>query len=579
MTREMAELHPVRSPETESFLKRVEEYDLQRRSASKWKPPLKEKPERLKGSFHEESLERARRLLEGESPRELERLRVARNTFDTPSSELAYKSAYNYEKSFSPPRKDHSLADLNLEPSRRSGRTFIVSEEDFLLLQRLKQSDVALLDREPATRRHPSRGRPRDEETTAPLFPVRPTLRDKLQISDDEAEAPSLPARKYREKIENSKETTKAERLAKEPPVPPPKRKDARPEQNHNTTSSPPVPKHREAIDHKDLPKTKQQLSVANVASSTFVDSLERNKLTVISQANTPRKRERSPIPRLDFVDSVHLSPKLESTPQPTTPKVSLPVLESDSFIKSALKTSGSSPRSVNKTQGRPALPKKPIRLQGDKRAEDGHDNEEESAIKNAKLKAVEKPKPKVPVKKDTLVIPKLRPVAVHTRKSTDSQLAQLASPKSLKKVQVSSVEKREIAPPEALIKMNQLNRSPSPSRLQDKHNETTEAIAKLGRLRKLKDAPPVPKRNISLPEALKKAEILRNTPNEDRKVSREQHFKNELNSVLKTPRSELPTSIPRNSHQDSKNSTKSLNHPNKTRSRGPKRKLPTQMS
>ncbi|QLQ78626.1 hypothetical protein HG537_0A08740 [Torulaspora globosa] len=563
MSGEMTGVCPARGWETESFLKRVEEYDLQRRSGSKLKPPLKQKPERLRGSLDEESLERARRLLEGESLGKLGRMWDDGGTFDGSSSELAYKSAYNYEKSFSPPRKDHSLAELGLEPSSlgsgRSGRTFVVSEEDFLLLQRLKsskQSDIAVLDREPIKKHYPSRGRPRT--------PSRPALRDKLQISDDEAEGPSLPARKYREKIENSPPLKETRNAAT--PVPPPKR---------NVAPPPVPPKYRGTIGNKDSPKTQQHQSMDSVKSSTFVDSLERNKLTVISQVSSFSKRERSPIPRIDFVDSVHLSPKLENVPQPTPSKVNLPVFESDSFINSALKTTGSSPtRSVNKTQSKPSLPKKPIKLQniGDKKVEDRHDNGE---IKNAKLKAVPKPKPKVPIKKDTLVIPKLRPVAVQTKNSTDSELAQSTSPKALKKVEVSNIKKRESAPPEALIKMNQLNRSTSPNRPQSKHNETTtEALVKLGRLRKLKDAPPVPKRNISLPEALKKAEMLRNTP----KLSPEQHFKNELNSVLKTPRSEA-TQTPPSSHKDSGNSTKSLNHPNKTRTRGPKRKLPTKVS
>ncbi|QLL33724.1 hypothetical protein HG536_0F00480 [Torulaspora globosa] len=606
MTRETVELHPVRSPETESFLKRVEEYDSQRRSASKSKPPLKEKPDRLKCSFPEESIEKARRLLEGESPRELDRMRSTRNTFDAPSSELAYKSAYNYEKSFSPPRKHHSLAELGLEVELsplgggRSGKTFVVSEEDFLLLQRLKsskQNDIALLDQEAGKKDYPSRGRPRNEETTPPSFPIRPRLRDKLQIPDDEAEAPSLPARKYRGKMENSLLSgggSQTERPAKESPVSPPKRKDARPEQTRSLAPPPVSPKHRGTIDYKNLPKNQYQHSANSVtsSSSTFIDSLEKNKLTVISQVSPIKTRERSPVFRKDFVDSVHLSPKLESTLQLTSSKVSLPIFESDSFIKSAIKTTGTSPTgSCIKAQSRPALPKKPIRLQnvGDEKAEDKHDSREENEINNTKLKAIEKPKPKVPVKKDTLVIPKLRPVTVQTRKnenSTDSEVAQLASPKTLKKVEVSNIKKREAVPPEALIKMNQLNRSTSPSRPHDHYNEQTEALAKLGRLRKLKDAPPVPKRNISLPEALKKAEMLRNMPNRGKKLSPEQHFRNELNSVLKTPRSEVTSEVAirdaqihPTSHLDSGDSAKTLIHPNKTRSRGPKRKLPTKVS
>lgn len=618
MTREMVELDSRQLSETESFLKRVEEYDSQRRSAAGSKPPLKQKPSRLKSSINEESLEKARRLLEGESPEELERLQSRRSTKDVTPSELAYKSAYNYEKSFSPPRSNYSLGQLGLEAdasAQNSSRTFVISEEDFLLLQKLKSSKEKESDCEPVKKHLPSRGRPRGQEREPPSFPTRPARikhdleppskpvrpgrrdhdvevpsypkrserREEIPVLDDDA--PSLPARKYREKADKaSKEPKEIEKVTKETPVPPPKRKGVILEETQKPARPPVPPKSRGTLDLKS--------SKENAKPATFVESLEKNKLTVVPQAGTPRAAKKLPASsHLDFVDSVHLSPKHESISPATPVKIGHhSSLENGSFIKSALKTTGSSPTNVNGLEKKPVLPRKPLKLQGlgAKHREDalGKDSQDDESyeLKNAKLRTVDKPKPKVPAKKDTLVIPKLRPVTEPTKKSTE-ETAQLVSPRALKKVDVSADKKRDAAQPEALVKMGQLNRSVSPSRVAGRQNETPEALAKLGGLRKLKDAPPVPKRNISLPEALKKAERLRNTPDQRKNPSPARDFRDELNVVLRAPKSE---SVPQPTTANHKNDTDSISdasrestplvHPTKGRSRGPKRKLPTKV-
>lgn len=67
------------------------------------------------------------------------------------SDNLAYRSAYNYEMTFSPKKTHYSLSELNLEritprpdleevPLKR--KKFLISEEDYLLLQKLKASQT-----------------------------------------------------------------------------------------------------------------------------------------------------------------------------------------------------------------------------------------------------------------------------------------------------------------------------------------------------------------------------------------------------------------------------------------------------
>lgn len=585
----MTEVDSRRLSDTESFLKRVEEYDSQRRSAAKSKPPLKEKPNRLRASFSEESLLRARRLLDGASPRELEEMHLSKNALDTRSSELAYKSAYNYEKSFSPPRNSQSAREGSLEtdssPLRtgRSGKTYVVSEEDFLLLQQLKiskEGSSAAMDCEPVKRHYPSRGRPREIFDHSTSLPRRPASRDELNSSDEKV--PSLPARKYREtsdRILDVKVPSSNEEPAKESSLLAPKRKGPPKIEQKQKMEHPPTPPKSRAMKSRVIGIKEPAESPEPV---TFLESLEKNKLTVKAQVGAPQVNEKPLTSHLDFLDSVQLNPEQQNELPKTPVKISPSAVESGSFIKSALNTS---PLAIANVSTKPALPRKPARFQTAADASiaprPSSLDKKQNEIKLTKLRAVEKPKPKVPAKKENLIIPKLRPVVPPKKGSIElNKRLELASPKSLKKVDVPDSKKSDPTVPEALARIAQLKRSSSPSRVSTS-DDVPEAVSKLGGLRKLKDAPPVPKRNISLPEALQKAEKLRSAPSRPQKPSSKPDFRAELNVVLRAPKPEmqLETKASSSSLCSDSSSTSSLTHPNKTRSRGPKRKLPTNVS
>jgi len=144
-------------PELDNFLRRTHEIDNERKQKRNNGPPaLKPKPRLTsqRNQFNESDLKEARKILHGSDMIEFnEEMVVDGSEYnDNGEDDLTFKSAYNYEKTFSPKKKNYSLDKLDLErdetreylPPRKSqneddSMSFSVSKEDFLLLQRLKK--------------------------------------------------------------------------------------------------------------------------------------------------------------------------------------------------------------------------------------------------------------------------------------------------------------------------------------------------------------------------------------------------------------------------------------------------------
>lgn len=550
----------MRNADTESFLKRVEEYDLQRKNTAK--PPVKDKPDYL-------SLERARRLLQGDSPPHRAEGSFERTDIDLVADELAYKSAYNYERSFSPEKARYQAAGSG-------SKTFVVSEEDYRLLQLLKSSsgDQLRVFENPVKKHYPSRGRPREIAHTSEEAPSLPARRAKSVSSSEEEvapsspirkvknvidEAPALPTRRYRE-VEELRPKLSSEDNRNKPELP---------ETKEQKKSAPPVPRKRNEVSKK-----------VDVKPTTFITSLENNKLTAIPKVEVPLQPTPAPKAHTDYLDSVHLTPRSSDHTQSRPQKPLSPSVKGGSFINSALKTISPSPSHGDLKIDKPARPLKPAKLANLKTAEvkePSHENEFSSVA----LKSTAKPKPQVPTKKEGLTIPRLRPVAPPPKRKPDiKNVAEDSLLNGLKKVDLGTANQQRVStPPEALLKMNQLNKSARADGTAKGEKPVTEAQAKL---RGLKSPPPVPQRKISMPEALKKAERLKSskeTPKETSSVPPKRDIRNDLHAILTASADPSPTSSSRPSLNSSKSSsTSSLVHPTKSRARGPKRKLPTKI-
>lgn len=545
----------MRNPDTQSFLKRVEEYDSQRNSMTK--PQVKGKPDHL-------SLERARQLLQGDSPADLHRVKLNNSGPEIASTELAYRSAYNYEKSFSPERSKNQTLP----------KTFVISEEDYKLLQQLKSGDKPVVI-EPK-KHYPSRGRPRNvthalEDTpSSPSWKVRNEVPDeapllpnrKIRSASPEEEAPSLPTRRVK-KIEQvpllPTRRYREPQVSQEEPV-------ARPVKDDSTEikekkKAPPVPRKRNE-------KLKSE-------PTTFISSLGKNKLTVFPQVDTARKTQLVTTSHVDYLDSVHLTPKSPEHTKSNPQKPISPGTSSGSFINSALRTISPSPSQSNIRIEKPALPSKPAKLKNSSvTTSKTSDNDE---LQNIKLKTTEKTKPKVPAKKDGLTIPRLRPVpSAEGKTSKQDDSLQNSMLEGLKKVERDRAQQRVVTPPEALTKISQLKKGAANGSSKDEKT-ISEVEAKL---RGLKSPPPVPKRNISMPEALKKAEKLKNTKQsakQSSKPSNENDFRSDLSAILTAP-PKAAASSKKIAKESPSSSTSSLVHHTKSRARGPKRKLPTRI-
>ena len=146
-------------PELDNFLRRVEDIDEAKRS----KVERSGKPSRADNArammmsdeqYKERDLREARRLLQRDDRDDFDEQMVVDQSTYNDDDELAYKSAYNYEKTYSPKKPNYNINDLDLDrevnakvsrtgqkgvPKEEEDASFTVSKDDYLLLQRLKK--------------------------------------------------------------------------------------------------------------------------------------------------------------------------------------------------------------------------------------------------------------------------------------------------------------------------------------------------------------------------------------------------------------------------------------------------------
>ncbi|GAV53544.1 hypothetical protein ZYGR_0AK00460 [Zygosaccharomyces rouxii] len=660
-----------RSAELEEFLKRVEDYDLQRRGNNDVVKTASNTNKEINDGYSEESLERARKLLSENGVAIVDR-EPRSSTLDAP--ELAYRSAYNYERTFSPKRVT------------TSSKTYMVSEDDYLLLQRLKAK----------------------EKPPAPLPPHEKSRKnDRLRTLLDGVATPhfsktstSLPSSNYYSLRLESRKTEsphiEAPRNKEPPPVPPKSRsrtkdelEDLEPRKDGKKPISPlgsppssptksPVKVELKSSPRKfnlkaELEPPEKTLPIDNgkPSSSTreppssslphldFLDSAQRNK--VESNLETPESKPQTKSSSLhsnQFIDSaVHKSTPPTKPAKPlqlaNTPKNSFQRTDSGSFISSALKSSSPQLISFNDIRTNFTVPSKPstetfinsalkasppppptpprktatitiprpltkpASLRKSSTAPENDEFKPEKPAGLAQLRPTssnEKPKPRVPPKKSELVLPKLRHVdPVDSHGNEIKQEAEFTA--NLKKTRPPEVPKKNPSLPEALTRLGNLSRAePPPKREEDlpealtkvghlsrappsprKTEDVPEALAHLEKLNKVsKQQPPVPTRKISMGEALQKAQELKKQQQKKLQSSEEEQkhpkdVKSELGAVLMAQklRSSKPSLSSSSSTEpsstnsstttlDSGSKPNTLSHATKTRSKGPRRRIPT---
>ncbi|AQZ18825.1 BSP1 (YPR171W) [Zygosaccharomyces parabailii] len=554
----------VRNEELEDFLKRVENYDSQRRETGGMNATNH-------GAYSQESIERARQLLQN----------GIAIVDDTPigstlaTSDLAYKSAYNYERTFSPRRV------MSQE------KTYVVSEQDYLLLQSLKA-------KEKSPPPLPSRGRARElclerilAEEKPPALPTRRYY--SLSVSTDDSynasiladgsnrlkgSKPPVPP-KSRSTLRTLEIRTESE--AKDVSVTPDSSKEEkRPSlgEEHNLEKK---TRNSERSELKNSPRRynlnaelEDSVKIAAVNSSIqqvpqqspidFLDSVQRKQVEY--HTNTPsfgvtRTSE------YDIDGFTHSAAK--STSQFNPARTAKPIQfikngtsDSESFISSAIKVS---PNSHNVSENhinftvpsnpssesflssalkvlppsKPIAPPKPIGLtkQTEPRTIDLNRPQPEKPLKPAKLAI--KLKPKVPPKKSEIIIPKLRHVDSPPPPpfNKGSPVHETNFTNKLKKVEPPTVSEKSPNLPEALAKLGHLSRPPASPKRQD---EVPEALTKLGHLSK-----PIvlPKPEGGLPEALTKLGTLSRptiSPKRENDIPEALSHLERLNKVNKQP-------------------------------------------
>ncbi|SCU91128.1 LAMI_0E04830g1_1 [Lachancea mirantina] len=206
------EMPTVRDSDLELYLARVQELDKQRQRLPRDKEPPKPKPKPngLSPAYNASDYEKAQNILNGNY--KSERFEVPQS--DLEESSISFGSAYNYEQTYSPKKRDSArfekpkslgsafeLKNHSFSGNTRS-KTYTVSEEDYLLLQRLK-------DKTGGANSLPSRGKPRlvFEDEEGPPLPMRhvhskPENIPNVSVSPQNEESPPpLPIRKN---VENS---------------------------------------------------------------------------------------------------------------------------------------------------------------------------------------------------------------------------------------------------------------------------------------------------------------------------------------------------------------------------------------
>ncbi|CAI4055281.1 hypothetical protein SUVZ_16G4390 [Saccharomyces uvarum] len=574
-----------RDPELVNFLSKVEDLDSKRYNSSSITNSGKQPLSPVKNESP--AYRSVRRANTTASENEERRNR---------SPNLAYRSAYNYEMTFSPKKTHYLLKELDLERATpnsnldgtrpQNAKGFVISEDDYLLLQKMKASqspnDCSCSKPSPSFKRDhrvPSRGRPRDEEIVSVQydFDFQETARLPASSSSSSPTPPPMPTRRSRvQVIEDEEKPMLPTRPAKVEAVERPLRRITKPEL--------PVP---------EPVKPKPPVSRSTKPTS-FLNSLQDNKLTMAnshgSEVETPTKIVKNS--HIDYLDSIQLkpatlSPTIKSKPKPTPPSPPAKRLpRSESFINSAL-------NSNLKATSNPSLPEKPQEL------------------RNAKLNA-QRAKPSIPPKKVelNLVLPDLRPVETSSTKQKfehSIDLPKLRSssrngkkqeedsiPEAIKSIQNLKKTKHEkpVIPQKKSFLANGLK--PTSVKTGDdvsklKINEP-EALSLRNNLKK--SPPKAPERKISMPEALRRIELMKKSKTEPAlepakelsinarldaiiasKNLRSANTVPEFNSVKTNAKTSNDVSV---SKGDVAKATKPLVHFNKNRTRGPRRKPPT---
>ncbi|SCU97445.1 LAME_0F19702g1_1 [Lachancea meyersii CBS 8951] len=521
-----------RDPELDRYLDRVEELDSKRYGCKGARnDDAKNKPK-----YNPQDLERAQKLLSGEYPTFDERP----TTFSSRNaSEMAYRSAYNYEKSFSPKRNSHTTRspirpvkhpdswthddclDLAVSrfDSRDSARQYMVSEEDYLLLAKLKQGlAISPPQTTEEVREYPSRGKPRayrphnrykedvdnnnnndhdDDSETPPPLPVRREAKNEKFIATPTKNASIKPPRP--QVLTNSRSERIIDDCSKWD-VGTRERSHPRPESSVFQTSSLKPNKtsflessQKTKATTSTAPKTDIEQKVTNNVHKprTYLDSLQDNKLTV----TTPHKF------------------------QPSTPSPTKPARPSRPFVASALKTESS-----KSTPQMKALAIPPRRKQIPAMSTDDKSDLELSSLR-ASLRSPEKrmSTADAPGTRNAfdvkLEVPKTR------KKTENDKIPGFLGKEALKPLPAASERKesvpevmgrremlvkappkpeRKISVPEAIGKKGNLSKAPPKPVMKA---SLPEAVSKLSTLAK---APPKPTRKISMPEALKKLELIK---------------------------------------------------------------------
>ncbi|CAI7408875.1 BEM_collapsed_G0059580.mRNA.1.CDS.1 [Saccharomyces cerevisiae] len=437
---------------------------------------------------------------------------------------LAYRSAYNYEMTFSPKKTHYSLSELNLEritPSpdlegsaSQKEKKFLISEEDYLLLQKLKASqtyndsnadkNLPSFEKGP---RMPSRGRPRprEKEIITIQYDFELPGRADIPSSSSSSSPPPLPTRRDHIKITDGNE---------EKPL---------------------------------LPTRPNKAEVTESPSSSS---------------------------HIDYLDSIQLkpttlSPTMKNKPKPTPPSPPAKrIPRSESFINL-------------------------LCLKNLKK------------LRNANL-AAHKTKPSIPPKKVELniVLPELRPVETSPTKQNFENSIDLpklrSSNRNIKKEEEDSIQnlkKTKQQKPAIPQKKSFLTNNSKNTTLKngDDINKLNDEIEALSLRNNLKKRPPTaPQRKISLPEALRKVELMKKSKTEPvLESSNELSINAKLDAIIASRNLRASNTLPElsgvntniatsdkytTSRDETVKETKPLVHPNKNRTRGPRRKLPTRV-
>lgn len=550
-----------RDPELEDYLARVERLDSARNGSRRSPGAHDQRPK-----YRPEDLERAQRLLDGDYTGYDSGTSPTKCSGSVP--QIAYRSAYNYERTFSPkrgagsPRRSDagSAPALGLDSSPDGTRRYTVSEQDYLLLQKLKREAVG----DPLVSALPSRGRPRENRVVRTV-----TLAD--DGDDDDESPPPLPTRRAASPVlpppdreEDSTPTKPARPLGLSVPsksVAPAKparvpdlsmrlksAAPASPVVETGTKSSTPLQKNTAvSIDNRDSlvpkkppprkPASLTEASKANGAikilsdrakkpvppkpetlkkSASYLESLENNKLTTAS-LDKPSKPSIQSKPT-SYLDSLQKNKVTVSTPV-REPKSLSPIAKPQHtpqmFMNSVLKTESSRPLQDSTAQSpkpfvippkRKSPQKEPV-PESDERAEVSFLSLRSSLKPAQSFKKSDAREPGFRSDEQKLVIPKLR------RPKVQDDSAQFDGQESLKSVP-RSIEGNGSAS-ETASQRQRLNVAPPKP---ERKVSTPEALSKRESLAK---APPKPARKISTPEALSKRESLNKAPPKPpRKVS-----------------------------------------------------------